>query len=201
ASVVSGEVDEQDYKLMPSVGTWLHLPRQEQVCSSPAGASASGLLPTTSQPEGGPEATSRPEVSSAEVLDVPGNERCFDCDTSCRADAWVSMSHATVICIDCAGVHRSFGVHVSFVRSLALDAMKDSELQALVAGGNSEFQAFLEEPSQNVPRRVWLALPLEVRYHTPAADLYRRRLQARSEGREIEPLPSELRRVPLPPPS
>ncbi|CAE8695353.1 unnamed protein product, partial [Polarella glacialis] len=40
-----------------------------------------------------------------------------------------------------------------------------------------------------------------VRYHTPAADLYRRRLQARSEGREIEPLPSELRRVPLPPPS
>ena len=29
-----------------------------------------------------------------------------------------------------------------------------------------------------VPRRVWLALPLEVRYFTPAADLYRRQLWA-----------------------
>ncbi|CAE8585884.1 unnamed protein product [Polarella glacialis] len=57
---------------MPSVGTWLHLPQQEQVCSFPVGASASSLLPTTSQPEGGPEATSRPEVSFAEASVVSG---------------------------------------------------------------------------------------------------------------------------------
>jgi hypothetical protein len=61
ASVSSSEVEGHDYKLMPSVGTWLHLPQQEQVCSFPVG-----------QPEGGPEATSRPEVSFAEASVVSG---------------------------------------------------------------------------------------------------------------------------------
>eukprot|EP00931_Biecheleriopsis_adriatica_P111477 TRINITY_DN85864_c0_g1_i1.p1 TRINITY_DN85864_c0_g1~~TRINITY_DN85864_c0_g1_i1.p1 ORF type:complete len:237 (-),score=30.36 TRINITY_DN85864_c0_g1_i1:59-769(-) len=132
-----------------------------------------------------------------EVLSRPGNDRCFDCEAECRSDAWASISHATVICISCAGSHRSFGVHVSYVRSLNLDTLREEEISALNAGGNASFRAFLEESSQNIPRHVWLALPLDVRYFTPAADLYRRRLQAQVEGRKQ--LPDAFHRVELPP--
>jgi len=130
---------------------------------------------------------------SAEVLQMGGNGRCFDCDADCAADPWVSISHGTVICFNCAGVHRSFGVHISFVRSLALDVLKETEMKALRHGGNARFQKFLEESSQNVPRHVWLALSLQVRYHTPAADLYRRRLRSAAAG--ADELPVELRRI------
>eukprot|EP00933_Yihiella_yeosuensis_P004236 TRINITY_DN108611_c0_g1_i1.p1 TRINITY_DN108611_c0_g1~~TRINITY_DN108611_c0_g1_i1.p1 ORF type:complete len:251 (-),score=31.06 TRINITY_DN108611_c0_g1_i1:172-885(-) len=127
-----------------------------------------------------------------EVLQMPGNDRCFDCEAYCADDAWVSMNHATVICIDCAGIHRGFGVQVSYVRSLKLDTMKEAEVQELLRGGNNLFQHFLEEPAYSVERHVWLAMPVEARYFTPAADLYRRQLKALREG---EGLPEDLRPV------
>ena len=47
-----------------------------------------------------------------------------------------------------------------------------------------------------LPLQVWRSLPLELRYHTPAADLYRRRLQAMLDGVE---LPTEMVRLKPPP--
>ena len=54
------------------------------------------------------------------ALEIEGNDVCFDCDRSVVGDEWLSAQHGTVHCIQCAGVHRSLGVHVSFVRSLLL---------------------------------------------------------------------------------
>ena len=56
--------------------------------------------------------------------------------------------------------------------------------------------AFLESDQIAVPRRVWLALPIELRYHTPAADLYRRRKESnrREEKRRDEKRRDETRR-------
>lgn len=154
----------------------------------------SGRLATPASPA----SPSTPNSPVSEVLRLLGNTQCFDCSADCAADPWVSVSHGTVICLECAGVHRSLGVQVSFVRSLRLDTIKASEHKVLLLGGNARLRSFLEEPAQNVLRHVWLALPLEVRYHTPAADLYRRRLKAEAEGTE---LPGDLRRVTLPRPS
>ena len=65
-----------------------------------------------------------------------------------------------------------------FVRSLGLDTLTARERRSLELGGNAPFCRFLAGPECNVSRRVWLALPPQTRYHTPAADLYRRRLKA-----------------------
>eukprot|EP00966_Prymnesium_polylepis_P222037 5137337-Prymnesium_polylepis.2 len=133
-------------------------------------------------------------------LSVPeANRTCFDCGENCAADPWASLSHGIVICLKCAGVHRSFGVHISFVRSCALDDWDAKQLDTMRALGNAAFTEFLV--TQGVARRVWLALPLETRYHTPAADLYRRRVQGMSSGATDATggLPTEIRPEVRPP--
>ncbi|KAL3908582.1 MAG: hypothetical protein SGPRY_009738, partial [Prymnesium sp.] len=114
---------------------------------------------------------------------------------------WASLSHATLICIRCAGVHRSFGVNTSFVRSCALDEWSHAQRALLAKLGNAAFREFLEE--HGVSREVWLATPLETRYFTPVADLYRRRVHQLASGEDVE-LPTEMRprvRPPVPTPS
>ena len=137
-----------------------------------------------------PARSSPPRLKA--VLALAGNSRCFDCRMNTQADPWVSVTHGTVLCIGCAGLHRSFGVHISFVRSLALDFLKESELRMLETGGNDRFDTFLHQEAR-LSRDAWQAiLPLQ-RYSNPAADLYRRRLKALSTGMSTSDLPADLR--------
>ncbi|KAF2265670.1 ARF GTPase-like protein activator [Lojkania enalia] len=49
-----------------------------------------------------------------------GNKVCADCGSESKVD-WVSINLGIVICIECSGIHRSLGTHISKVRSLTLD--------------------------------------------------------------------------------
>ena len=54
------------------------------------------------------------------------------------------MNHGTLICIACAGVHRSLGVNVSFVRSMHMDTWTDSQIEMMRQGGNGQMQDFFQ---------------------------------------------------------
>ncbi|KAF6813934.1 PH domain-containing protein [Colletotrichum sojae] len=49
-----------------------------------------------------------------------GNCWCADCGSGTKVE-WVSINLAIIVCIECSGIHRSLGTHISKVRSLTLD--------------------------------------------------------------------------------
>ncbi|EMD62230.1 hypothetical protein COCSADRAFT_39004 [Bipolaris sorokiniana ND90Pr] len=56
-----------------------------------------------------------------QVRDADASNRvCADCGTEIKVD-WVSINLGIVICIECSGIHRSLGTHITKVRSLTLD--------------------------------------------------------------------------------
>ncbi|XP_057417370.1 ADP-ribosylation factor GTPase-activating protein AGD1-like isoform X2 [Lotus japonicus] len=50
---------------------------------------------------------------------VSGNDKCADCGKP--EPDWASLNLGILICIECSGIHRNLGVHISKVRSLTLD--------------------------------------------------------------------------------
>ncbi|QCD88726.1 Arf-GAP with coiled-coil [Vigna unguiculata] len=68
----------------------------------------------------------RNDLSSKEVGSVskilrgiPGNDKCAEC--SAPEPEWASLNLGILLCIECSGVHRNLGVHISKVRSITLD--------------------------------------------------------------------------------
>lgn len=49
-----------------------------------------------------------------------GNQWCADCGSSSKVE-WVSINLGIILCIECSGIHRSLGTHISKIRSLTLD--------------------------------------------------------------------------------
>lgn len=66
-----------------------------------------------------------------------GNRFCADCGSESKVD-WVSLNLGILICIDCSGIHRSLGTHVSKVRSIPLDpsAFNQDVVEILLTIGN-----------------------------------------------------------------
>eukprot|EP00929_Paragymnodinium_shiwhaense_P104972 TRINITY_DN6980_c0_g1_i1.p1 TRINITY_DN6980_c0_g1~~TRINITY_DN6980_c0_g1_i1.p1 ORF type:complete len:784 (-),score=144.53 TRINITY_DN6980_c0_g1_i1:140-2491(-) len=84
-----------------------------------------------------PKAVEEPEPTLESHARVRGNEECADCGA--RGPEWASVNQGTMICIACAGIHRSLGAHISKVKSLTLDSWKPEEVRAFCAqGGNAQ---------------------------------------------------------------
>ena len=63
------------------------------------------------------------------------NPVCADCGN--RDPNWASINLGVLMCIQCSGIHRSLGVHVSKIRSLTLDNWSLPMLNVLKLLGNS----------------------------------------------------------------
>jgi Arf-GAP/coiled-coil/ANK repeat/PH domain-containing protein len=73
--------------------------------------------------------------------------RCADCGS--LDPTWASMNLGILICIECSGIHRSLGTHISKVRSLTLDKWTPYSLQLLSEIGNTRFNSILESKNKS----------------------------------------------------
>lgn len=83
-----------------------------------------------------------PEENPTKLLDQlrsndGGNRSCADCGSISKVE-WVSLNLGIVVCIECGGIHRSLGTHVSKIRSLTLDvhSFTDDMVELLMQIGN-----------------------------------------------------------------
>jgi len=94
------------------------------------------------------------------VLNRQENKICLDC--SRPGPRWASIisippptdspindcledySFGGFCCLECSGAHRTLGTHVSFVRSIDFDSLKERELQALEMTGNAVVNSIYE---------------------------------------------------------
>ena len=99
------------------------------------------------------KARAQRKVRSAEqILVIPGNEVCADCGAP--DPQWASINWGVVLCIECGGIHRSLGVHISKVRGIKLDAWDPEILKVMAELGNTIVNKILEKNVGDVIKPV-----------------------------------------------
>uniref|UniRef100_A0A3Q3X1R7 ArfGAP with GTPase domain, ankyrin repeat and PH domain 3 n=1 Tax=Mola mola TaxID=94237 RepID=A0A3Q3X1R7_MOLML len=81
------------------------------------------------------------------IRNVRGNSFCVDCDAP-NPD-WASLNLGALMCIECSGIHRNLGTHLSRVRSLDLDDWPVELSMVMTAIGNTMANSVWEGALEN----------------------------------------------------
>ncbi|GER38438.1 ARF-GAP domain 15 [Striga asiatica] len=76
------------------------------------------------------------------LLKLPKNRECADCRS--KAPRWASINLGIFICMQCSGIHRSLGVHISKVRSTTLDTWLPEQISFMQMMGNEKSNEYWE---------------------------------------------------------
>ncbi|XP_076160798.1 arfGAP domain of ASAP isoform X3 [Ptiloglossa arizonensis] len=77
------------------------------------------------------------------VMRLPGNDQCCDCSSQNDA-TWLSTNFGIIVCIECSGIHRDLGVHISRIQSLTLDNVGTAQLLLARHMTNQAFNEVME---------------------------------------------------------
>uniref|UniRef100_A0A8V0ZFE7 Uncharacterized protein n=1 Tax=Gallus gallus TaxID=9031 RepID=A0A8V0ZFE7_CHICK len=140
--------DKKCFDLVSHNRTYRFLAEDEQDCfvwvSVLSNSKEEALNVAFSKVQGAGE-SSREELTRTiveEVRNMPGNRECCDC--LAPDPTWLSINHGILICIECSGIHREMGVHISRIQSLSLDKLATSELLLARNIGNAGFNDIME---------------------------------------------------------
>ena len=152
-----------------------------------------------------PPQTSRP-LSTQQlslVRSLPLNNSCVECETP--SPDWASVTYGIALCLECAGVHRGLGVHLSFVRSLTMDDWTDDQYRRMVQGGNGKWKDYWNlhggkdkvsievNGSGDVVDKDALRRKIRLEYESNAARAYREALSLNAKACRSRNDPSTLR--------
>ncbi|ESO83203.1 hypothetical protein LOTGIDRAFT_179801 [Lottia gigantea] len=76
------------------------------------------------------------------VKRLPGNRFCCDC--GCPDPEWLSTNLGVILCLECCGIHRELGVHISRTQSIVIDDLCTSQLLLSRVVGNTSFNDIME---------------------------------------------------------
>ncbi|XP_054912860.1 arf-GAP with GTPase, ANK repeat and PH domain-containing protein 2 isoform X3 [Poeciliopsis prolifica] len=133
------EEENADFIIVSSTGQMWHFEAQSlEERDSWVSAIESQILASLQSCESGRNKARRSSQSEAVALqairNTKGNNLCVDCEAS--NPTWASLNLGALICIECSGIHRNLGTHLSRVRSLDLDDWPGELTQVLAAIGN-----------------------------------------------------------------
>ncbi|KAB8349754.1 hypothetical protein FH972_023768 [Carpinus fangiana] len=127
--------------------------------------------------------------TKAKLLEIQksnGNSSCVDCGAP--SPQWASPKFGVFMCLNCSGVHRGLGVHISFIRSATMDSFKVSELKRMQLGGNKPWQDFFNAHKDNtLEGRTFDDSTIKDRYDSDVGEEYKERLTAKVEGKDYVP--------------
>ncbi|KAF6112592.1 ArfGAP with GTPase domain, ankyrin repeat and PH domain 1 [Phyllostomus discolor] len=91
--------------------------------------------------------TSQSEAMALQsIRSLRGNSHCVDCET--QNPNWASLNLGALMCIECSGIHRNLGTHLSRVRSLDLDDWPVELIKVMLSIGNELANGVWEENCQ-----------------------------------------------------
>lgn len=91
----------------------------------------------------------------AEVKALAKNNktRCFDCNMP--NPQWASTSYGIFVCLECAGIHRSYGLLISRIKSINMDNWSLLEYKLLEIGGNDKLEKFFADKNISKERGIY----------------------------------------------
>ncbi|XP_034945178.1 centaurin-gamma-1A [Chelonus insularis] len=109
---------------------------------------------------------------------VSGNDACADCGAA-NPD-WASLNLGILVCIECSGIHRNLGSHISKIRSLDLDDWSGGQLSVMLALGNDIANSVWEynlngkqkpsSDSQRAEKEQWIRWKYEEKAFLPPSN-------------------------------